>query len=389
MTQPPWGQPPASDSGAPVGSLRRDLARTLRIAVADPLRVPELAAGRMTDTWRARVDRAVVASILSRLPREGDGREVWRIVRVLRPRWERTGVTIVLVGPSGRQPQLAIKVPHTGAGTASLRRQQAVQRELHRDSRLAGWNVVVPRALAEGRIRGRSYFIETVVPGSVIAPTGTEPGVLQSMQANAAAAIGELHQLTAERVRIDSLMLERWVDEPVRILSRARLVVGDRDTKAIILSLRRRLIAGLEGREIHVSWIHGDYWRGNLLFVADGMTPTGIVDWDRAGPAELPWHDLFHLLMFARRELNGPVAPEIIALLRGQSIWNREESAILEIARQRLPDDGIADDVMALVYWLRQTAATMTLYPRSLRDRDYLSSEVEPILRAVAELPGS
>jgi hypothetical protein len=119
------------------------------------------------------------------------------------------------------------------------------------------------------------------------------------------------------------------------------------------------------------------------------MTPTGIVDWDRAGPAELPWHDLFHLLMFARREVNGPVAPEIVALLRGQSIWREEESAILEIARRRLPDDGIADDVMALMYWLRQTAATMTLYPRSLRDRDYLSSEVEPILRAVAELPGS
>jgi aminoglycoside phosphotransferase (APT) family kinase protein len=351
--------------------------------------VPALVAGRITDAWRVRVDLAVVASILSRSSREGDGRDGWRIVRVLYPRWGRNGVTVVLVGPAGRQPRLAIKVPHTEAGTASLRRQRAVETELHRDSRLSGWNVVVPRALAEGRLGGRRYFIETVVPGSVAPPIGAEPGVLLAMQANAAAAIGELHRLTAERVRVDSLMLERWVDEPVRILSRARLAVGDHDPRATIVSLRRRLIAGLDGREMQVSWIHGDYWRANLLFAADGMTPTGIVDWDRAGPAELPWHDLFHLLMFARREVNGPVAPEIIALLRGQSIWLEEESAILEIARRRLPDDGIADDVMALLYWLRQTAATMTLYPRSLRDRDYLSSEVEPILRAVAELPDS
>jgi len=188
---------------------------------------------------------------------------------------------------------------------------------------------------------------------------------------------------------VDRLMLERWVDQPVRILRGARLQVGEDESTAALRSLRRRLIAGLEGRELQVSWIHGDYWRGNVLFGSDGVTPMGIVDWDRAAPAELPWHDLFHLLLFARREVNGPVAPQIVALSRSQSIWREDESAILGIARRRLPDDGIADDVMALLYWLRQTAATMTLYPRSLRDRDYLSSEVEPILRGVAELPGS
>jgi aminoglycoside phosphotransferase (APT) family kinase protein len=386
VTQSPWGQPPATDSGAPFGSLRSDLVRSLRIAVADPLRAPALVAARFADTWRARHDRAVVASILSRLPREGDAREAWHIVRVLRPRRHRTGVTIFLVGPAGR-PRLAIKVPHTVAGTASLRRLQAVETELHGDARLSDWNAVVPRALAEGRIGGRRYFIETVVPGSVASSTGTGREVLLARQANAAAAIGEFHRLTAERVRVDRLMLERWVDRPVRILSRANLEVDDRDTSAILQSLRRRLIAEIDGREMQVSWIHGDYWRGNLLFGADGMTPTGIVDWDRAGPAELPWHDLFHLLMYARREVNGHLAPEIIALLRGRSIWQEEESAILEMARRRLPDDGIADDVMALLYWLRQTAATMTLHPRSLCDREYLSSDVEPILRAVAELP--
>lgn len=388
MTRSPRGQPPGSDSGTRFGRLRRDLAHAVRITVADPLRAPGLVAARVTDKWRARRDLALAASILSRLTRQGSGREGWRIVRVLRPRWERSGVTIVLVGPAGR-PEAAIKVPHTVAGTASLQRQRVVLKELQSDPRLSGWNAVVPRALAEGRIGGRGYFIESVVPGSVAPPVGTGPMVVQARQANAAAAIGEFHRLTAERVRVDGPMLERWVDGPLRILGGARLQVEEHVTGAALLSLRRRLIAGLEGRELQVSWIHGDYWRGNLLFGADGVTPTGIVDWDRAAPAELPWHDLFHLLLFARREVNGPVAREIVALSRGQSIWREDESAILGIARRHLADDGIADDVMALVYWLRQTSATMTLYPRSLRDRDYLSTEVEPILRAVAELPGT
>ena len=280
-------------------------------------------------------------------------------------------------------PELAIKLPHTGEGAASLQRQQAIETELHLDARLSGWDAVVPRAMAQGRAWGRRYFVETVVPGSVAQPTAGIPDVILAMQASASGAIGELHRRTANKVLVDAHTVERWVDPPTRTVSRASLAIDHDERAAIFAAMRDRLATGLIGRELQVSWIHGDYWRGNVLIAADGVTPSGIVDWDRAAPGELPSHDLFHLLLSPRRELNRSIAPDIVSMLHGRSVWREEEKAILELARQRLPDDAVDDDVMALLYWLRHTAGTMNLYPRLLRDREYLSSEVEPVLRAV------
>lgn len=371
------------------GPVRQGLIRAVQVAARDPLGVPALVSGRVAEQWHNRLDLSTVATIVSRLPRDGFGRDGWHTDRVEPRRRERTGVTIVLVRPRDGPPQLAIKLPHTDAATASLLRQQEVQAELHRDPRLSGWNVLVPRALAEGRIRGRRYFIESVVPGRVASPISADPGAALGMQSAAAAVIGDLHRRTAARIRVDSSILDRWVDRPLRVLGGARLSLGNDSTIAEALaSLRDRLNGALDGRRMQVSWIHGDLWRGNLLFAADGITLTGIVDWDRAAPAELPLHDLFHLLLYTRREAMGHYVSEIMALLSGHTIWREEEQAILLRARQALPDDAIDDGVMVLLYWLRRTAATMTLYPQFFRDRAYLSADVEPILRAVARSDG-
>ncbi|MFN8567188.1 MAG: aminoglycoside phosphotransferase family protein [Kouleothrix sp.] len=60
--------------------------------------------------------------------------------------------------------------------------------------------------------------------------------------------------------------------------------------------LRRRLI----GSELPFGWVHGDFWPGNLLVRPAGEL-SGIIDWDRALPGQLPLLDILHLFAYMRK----------------------------------------------------------------------------------------
>ena len=212
----------------------------------------------------------------------------------------------------------------------------------------------------------------------------TDSGDLARVQSAAASTISDLHRRTAERIRVDAPVLERWIDRPILVLARIRFLSKTENAKAIH-RLRNRLQTALQGRTLQVSWIHGDYWLGNLFLAEDQVTPTGIIDWDRAAPGELPWHDLFHLLLYTRRFVSGSGVSEILALLTGTHLWNRDEHEILAHARAMLPDDGMDENVMVLLYWLRHTAATLTLYPHYGADPEYFAANVEPIFRHLSQ----
>lgn len=221
MNRPHSPEHSGVDPGGQRAPLRGRLVHMLRVAAREYHRVPSFALGRVTEHWRTRFDVWAAAEIMSRLSRERDTSDAWRIDRVERPRWARTGVTVVMVRPQSGPPQLAVRLPHTDEGTSSLRRQRDVQVQLHADPRLSGWNVLVPRAMGEGRIRGRRYFVESVVSGLVALPQIKDPGASPRIQAAAAAAIGDLHRRTAEKIQVDRPALDRWVDRPLRVLGAA------------------------------------------------------------------------------------------------------------------------------------------------------------------------
>jgi aminoglycoside phosphotransferase len=346
--------------------------------------VPRLVLAGLRERWRIRTDIRTANALLSQLGREDKAQAGWRIQTIEHPYWVPTGVTVLMVGPALGPPERAIKLPHTNEGRASLERQQEVQAALHRDERLATWNMLVPRPIGLGCVKGRAYFLESVVPGRVALSSSTDRGEFPSMQAAAVSTISHLHRRTAERVRVDASILDRWVDRRLRVLAPVQFPPGKEGAMAEALdSLRNRLHSALEGQTLQVSWIHGDYWLGNVLVGDDRVTPTGIIDWDRAGPGELPWHDLFHMLLFTRKYLGGGGVSEIVALLSGEDLWNPDERAIFATARAMLPDDGIDQSIMLLLYWLRHTAATLTLYPNYAWDPAYVSANVSPILSGI------
>lgn len=370
----------------PKSSVRLLAQHFLGVAVHEPHRVPRLVLARLRDRWRTRSDLWTAGAVLSRLGREDRAHAGWRIQTIEHPHWMSTGVTVLMVGPVLGPPERAIKLPHTTEGTASLERQQEVQATLHRDERLATWNMLIPRPVGVGRIRGRAYFLESVVPGRVALSSSTDRGEYASMQYAAVSTISHLHRRTAERVRVDARILDRWVDRPLCTLAPVQFPPGTEGAMAAAIDLlRNRLHSALEGQTLQVSWIHGDYWLGNVLVGDDRVTPTGIIDWDRAGPGELPWHDLFHMLLFTRRYLGTGGVSDMVALLSGEDLWNRDEHEIFATARAILPDDGIDESVMLLLYWLRHTAATLTLYPNYARDPAYVSANVSPILSGISQ----
>jgi aminoglycoside phosphotransferase (APT) family kinase protein len=204
------------------------------------------------------------------------------------------------------------------------------------------------------------------------------------MQAAAGAAIAQLHCRTARTVVVDDRRRERWIDRPLHMIRRVyALHPHGRRYRALIRRLQRELHAELAGRTLPVCWIHGDFWLGNVLVAADGVTLTGIVDWDLAAADELPMHDLVHLLLYTRGLVQQRDLGEIVrALLEGEQ-WTAHERSLLEAAERALPGSVVGERAMLLLSWLRHVTGNLAKSSRYRRNVLWLSRNVDAVLRSV------
>ena len=116
---------------------------------------------------------------------------------------------------------------------------------------------------------------------------------------------------------------------------------------------------------------------------ADGVTLTGIVDWDRAAAEELPLHDLVHLLLSTRGLVQQRDLGEIVrALLEGEH-WTAPERALLEAAEHALPGSVVQERAMVLLSWLRHITGNLAKSSRYRRNVLWLSRNVEAVLHSV------
>ena len=204
------------------------------------------------------------------------------------------------------------------------------------------------------------------------------------LQLRAATAIVELHRRTARSVVVDSTLLERWIDRPLLVIRRLQArqpAAGHIDE--VIERLRAELHGALAGRSLHIGWIHGDYWLGNILVGRDNATPTGIVDWDRAEPDELPLHDLLHLLLYTRKLQQRCELGEIVRAVLGSAGWSLHERALLSAADMPLPDDASSERAMVLLYWLRFIAANLLQSTYFGRNRWWVTKNIDDVLRCL------
>jgi aminoglycoside phosphotransferase (APT) family kinase protein len=348
-------------NGAPVRS-RVSLLR-------DPMEYYRLF--RRARKWRSlAVARRWIPRILADLPDavrvEGTG--LWKIHWItwtgssaLDTRTPPMGTRVVVaVGPEER-PVLVIKLPSTDAETRGLRRQQHAMKTIRESSSIGNWRNLIPSSAHEGCSAGRTFFVEKALPGrsaydllDIVSPA--------ELLCQAAREIRGMHECTGNAVMVDADAFRCWVSEPLDRLRRlVQKADGPRDWGGALDSLEDELHEALVGRVVWRSWIHGDFWLGNVLMEPnEGVT--GLVDWDRAGPAEPAFQDVVHLLLVARLFARPTQSffGEVVAAFLSGAVWTPDELQVLSEAD--LPfsaSDARGQRALVLLCWIRRMLSDM------------------------------
>jgi aminoglycoside phosphotransferase (APT) family kinase protein len=298
--------------------------------------------------------------------------------RMLRAEVTETRVAVVVLGHSPAKPRAVLKLACTSEAGHALQGEATVLCALQADPRLAGWREVAPTVLASGETAGRRYLLESALTGQRLSDRPRAAVTRRRALGAAAAAVSVLHRQTAAAAVADSVSLGLWVREPLGVLERT---IASRSTQRAraLDRLEGELVTGLAGRIVRVSWIHGDYWLGNILFAPDGSTVTGIVDWDQAAPAQPPQLDLLHLFLYARalearRDL-GAVLGEIVTEGRWPEGLLRQDAGLAGDARHVR--------AFALLYWLRHVAGNLVQSAHYAQNRVWLRRNVDVVLRCL------
>jgi aminoglycoside phosphotransferase (APT) family kinase protein len=263
-----------------------------------------------------------------------------------------TFVAVAVVSHRSTGRRLVVKFPRTPQAAAVLRRQADVLAALHADPRLQGWSPSPPRILRSGDVEGYSYWVEDALPGYPMSVSTLRRTGRAALLDAAVRVIDELHDRTTEPRLVDRAVVDGWVDRPVRRLE--KFAVTRHRPQGLLNALdriRTELTGSLRGRVVPSSWIHGDFWPGNLL--ASNMAVTGVVDWDRADPGQLALHDLLHLHVMSRRLTTGEELGGIVV-----QALRRELHEALGIPADRITGwlDGLSERPAVLLYWLRHVS---------------------------------
>jgi aminoglycoside phosphotransferase (APT) family kinase protein len=367
---------PSRDSGRRVAFVR-DLAADL--GVLDVL--VRLRHGR-ADRKRARDASRVALEVLDVIP-AGPGAEspVSWVNRVPFPTV--SDVIVMTAGPHEEPPRAVIKLPQSAGAVRSLRREREVLAALREDARLGDWRQVLPTTLAEGEVAGQTYVVERMLPGVAAARSlgrATDHETRQLLTA-AVSAIGELHERTATQVTVDGPVLERWVDRPALVVGRAH--AGADATSAAIERVVGGLHEALEGRTLPASWVHGDFVPSNVLVSPDRATVVGIVDWDQAGPADLPSIDVVSLLLSARVQRRRRELGQVVRGFLTGAPWTEPEQVLLDSTAARLPGAQVDARTLVLLWWLRHVASNLAKSTRYNHDGFWARWNIQVVLETL------
>lgn len=294
-----------------------------------------------------------------------------------------TQVAVLMVGPEGEAPAAVVKVPSTPGGVASQRREAAAVAGLLAEPGLGDLARLVPRRLAEGEVGGVAYTVEQAVTGVEGRVLLGYPSMRPRVVAAAAAVAGALHEATAEATVVDASLLKAWVGDRVRLLEPAtRNEVG-------LERLERQLRRAWEGRDVTVSWVHGDFWPANVIFdagaeagtevvgEAEALSVAGVIDWEWAAAWELPAQDVLYLLLHMRMlDQSRELGPVVASLLSGEAFGTAEQDLLEEA--------GVTPNrETLLLVWLRHVAYNLIQAPGEARNWIWTSRNVDTVLRSV------
>ncbi|MEM7113926.1 MAG: phosphotransferase [Chloroflexota bacterium] len=269
-------------------------------------------------------------------------------------------VTVLVLGPKGGRPSAMLKLPRTENGIKSLFGQKLALNELHSHPNLQEWRELLPRVLADGEVEGQKFFVEQIVPGVDSRDVFDTNERRRRIVTNAAMMMSQIHQNTASVVLVDDRLFDRWFAHRFGLLHEVyaqQTKVGS--TEAALARLEARLRDNIVGKQLAVSWIHGDFSPGNILVSPDTLGVTGIIDWDLAEANILPHIDLYHLLLATRMMEQSLELGDVVRDLLQGGEWESHETAVLQAAQAALPGEAVDDDTLILLTWLWHVTSTL------------------------------
>jgi len=296
-----------------------------------------------------------------------------------------TDLTVVALGPSQRPPSAALKLPRSGNAVRSSRHQSEVLTQLHADKRLGAWRDLLPILLVEGEVAGQTYMIEGMLPGVSMRKFILKPDQRGHALQAAASAITQLHCVTSRMTLISPDLYERWTGGPVRLL-RGLCLSSTSTLSGCQMALDRlsnELHDGLLGHITAVSWVHGDFVPGNILFKPDGSALSGIIDWDLAQPDDLPLLDIVQLIVSTRMAVQERELGEVVCELLNYENWNCDELALLKEERGDMQAEVPNLRTMLLYFWLRHIHANLTKSTRFQGHWLWLQRNIDTVLQCI------
>jgi aminoglycoside phosphotransferase (APT) family kinase protein len=303
--------------------------------------------------WRARTAALRLARIESLVPRilltvprcTGPDAKRWRTIS---RKWTSTGTAVFVVRLERTQPCIVVRINPRSA--AWLSRETLVLKQLRNYPLPRRLQTLLPTRLAAGDIAGHKFTVDEALPGS------QQLGPNLARDVAAISLIGELHQVTAQQMTVDREILEAWLGAPLRtitaLLRRFPLPLPRDALNRLVVKVQRDLL----GKSVKVSWIHGDFWAGNLLIDEVSSAITGIIDWDLAAFPELPVHDVLQMLLLSRTLFSRESLGEVVARLLNGGSWTSDERKLLETAVWATAGD-VDQSTLLLLYWVRYVAA--------------------------------
>jgi O-antigen/teichoic acid export membrane protein len=293
-----------------------------------------------------------------------------------------TDMQVYFLGSPGMIPVAVLKLARTEKGLKSAIRENEVLEELHSDPRLGGFAKLIPKLLIKGEIENQMYVVEQIIPGITAFDFFHRRMRCAHIQAEAIAWITEFHKQTTCFKDVGPSQLIHWIDEPILTVKKSLASISALENHRLALDrLSSRLYAAFSGRHLPVSWIHGDFFPGNILVTPDGKHVTGFVDWESAQKENLPFLDLCMLLvttrMIVQKKEMGPV---INAMLLDKQ-WAPNESGFWEWSHQLWDCDLPDRQAVVLLCWLHHIANNIMKSTRYHNHRLWVFNNIETVLQ--------
>ncbi len=294
-------------------------------------------------------------------------------------------IAVLTLGPADSKAEPAVlKVARTYQGGISIRRSVDVVQKLRSDPRLAPFHGLIPRVLCHGEVGGHVYVVEEALTGNDGRAAVSDAARRRRLIEGAVNSIKILHEKTASIVLVDDDLAGRWIDKPVRIISRlAQTHRGVARELAALETVRLDLRGHLVGTRTTVGWVHGDLVPGNVLVAPDSDAVVGIIDWDQAVPDDLPSIDVMQFLLATRIAATGGELGDLVSgLLRGSKFSN-QEMEVLDRAQSGFGARQLSVRQLILLCWLRHLASNLGKSQRYDHHPWWVRRNVEQVLRAV------